>query len=356
MSAQTKIEWTDSTWNPWIGCTRVSPACDDCYAARSTPARRYGIKWGAGQPRRRTSDANWKLPLRWNHTVFVQCEKCGHRGDGKPWLDATEAGGVFDNGFCCANCGSRDAEPTRRRVFCASLADWLDNEAPIEWFVDLLDLIRRTPNLDWLLLSKRIGNWVTRLNLAEDALPNGSDVDQNLRQWIINWLEGTPPPNVWLGATVVNQDEADRDIPKLLRVPARIRFLSIEPMLGPVDLRGYIGAGRQPWGWCHGLSWVIAGGESGSKARPMHPDWVRSLRDQCAAAGVPFLFKQWGEWVPADSCPADAPVVPELFLGRCGAVRGAEVDFFGGDSAMYRLGKKAAGRLLDGVHHTEFPA
>jgi protein gp37 len=336
MSAQTKIEWADSTWNPWIGCTRVSPACDDCYAARSTPARRYGIQWGAGRPRRRTSVANWKLPLRWNKAEFYACPDCGWRGEG--WM----CGNAVGNGGSIRGCKGEPVR-ARRRVFCASLADWLDNEVPIEWLVDLLDLIRLTPNLDWLLLTKRIGAWRFRLLAAEIHASNDQFVNERgaeLGIWLRGWLFDSPPPNVWLGATVVNQEEADRDIPKLLRVPARVRFLSIEPMLGAVDLTRLLffqraarpsDAPRAP-----SIDWIICGGESGPHARPMHPDWVRSLRDQCAVAGVPFLFKQWGEWAPNYLTENGERIESTMWMDR--------------------MGKKAAGRQLDGREHSEFPA
>jgi protein gp37 len=171
-------------------------------------------------------------------------------------------------------------------------------------------------------------------------------------------------PNIWLGITVVSQAEADRDVPKLLHVPARVRFLSIEPMLGPVDLTNI------PVGGGHGhhefepiitgnalcradresphLHWVICGGESGPKARPMHPDWARSLRHQCKAAGVPFLFKQWGEWLPPY-----AAGLPEPFFSN-GGLRDLPVTRCG-NAMMTRVGKKAAGRALDGRTHDGFP-
>jgi protein gp37 len=265
------IEWCDSTFNPWIGCTKVSPACDHCYAEVSMPSRTRGVAWGAGKPRQRTSAANWKLPLRWNSERFMQCTDCGWRG-------ATPCELVG-----CGACGSVDVVDTRRRVFCASLADVFDNEVDTAWRDDLATLILDTPELDWLLLTKRIGNAAQML----DAM----------------FLDGSPP-NVWIGATICNQAEADRDIPKLLRVPAAVRFLSIEPMLGPINLRNllFYDTART----VRAIDWVIVGGESGPHARPMHPEWVRSVRDQCAAAGVPFLFKQWGEWLPSDA--EDQPV------------------------------------------------
>lgn len=267
MAENTAIEWADHTFNPWTGCTKVSPACDHCYA--ESWAKRSGtVRWGHGEPRRRTTDANWRLPIKWN----AQAQREGRRF----------------------------------RVFCASLADVFDNEVPVQWRVDLFRLIASTPHLDWLLLTKRIGNALPMMREVAQQCGGGEQ----------------PMPNVWLGATVVTQAEADRDVPKLLSVPARVRFLSIEPMLGPITLPGF----NATTSWCplcakivpdslvrphegeHGsaalpcasvydmLHWVIAGGESGPHARPAHPAWFAGLRDQCAAADVPFLHKQNGEW------------------------------------------------------------
>ena len=307
MASETKIEWCDSTHNPWIGCTKVSPACDHCYASVSTPVRTKGIVWGAGQPRQRTSEANWKLPVKWNRMDFGQCPGCGWRGTGILTCQADEHGSDRKCPICIRATPDGPEyisylKPSRRRVFCASLADVFDNEAPIEWLVDLLDLIRRTPNLDWLLLTKRIGNWRRRL---EDAVwylsgPAGKvlDILGTRRAWIASWLLGTAvPTNVWLGATICNQQEADRDVPKLLQVPALVRFLSIEQMLEAIrvdDIAGPGGDGvmKPLCGLWHKRSelsgrmrptsmskidWVICGGESGPHARPMHPDWVRNV-------------------------------------------------------------------------------
>ncbi len=375
MANTTKIQWCDSTFNPWIGCTRVSPACDDCYAARSTPARTRDITWGAGQPRQRTSEGNWKLPLRWNNQEFVQCPACGWRGD---WAEADKRHGR------CPECNHLPELyiQARRRVFCASLSDWLDNEVPIEWLVDLLDLIRRTPNLDWLLLTKRIGNWRNRIETAQQHLALSNSAVGALRDWIADWLNKKAPANVWLGATVVNQAEADRDIPKLLQVPARIRFLSVEPMLGVIDLANLpsiSGIGRHldalgyddPTADAGVLHWIICGGESGPEARPMHPDWVRSLRDQCADAGVPFLFNQCGELVPWSECYhtfADGSSCADLDPDCRRWPQVARVTQSGGngrllndcdggcDAYMQRVGKDIAGNLLDGRQHLEWPA
>lgn len=285
------ISWTDATFNPWIGCTRISPACDNCYAA--TWGRRFGYEWNAAPVR--TSASTWAKPRKWDR----------------------EAQAVGEQRF----------------VFCASLADVFDNQVDPAWRADLLALITATPNLVWLLLTKRIGN-VERMVRSHGGLPR----------------------NVWIGATIATQAEANRDIPKLLSVRAQKRFLSMEPLLEAVklpsvdfhcDLCGGTGMlARWPKGACHhcdglgrtpaistdpkfgmpstpmrSIDWVIVGGESGKNARPMDAAWARSIRDQCETAGVDFHFKQWGEF-GADGC---------------------------------RVGTRNSGRLLDGVLHDARP-
>lgn len=335
MTERSKIEWCDSTFNPWTGCTKISPACDHCYA--ESWSKRAGAKvgkWGPGAPRVRTSVANWRKPLKWNARadVFRECVSCGWRGDLAERPDPMSSS--------CASCGEKAWREARRRVFCASLADVFDNEVPSQWRVDLLELIAATPNLDWLLLTKRIGN-------AENMLDQAIDV---MSHALTRWSDA-PWPNVWLGATVCNQPEADRDITKLVQVPAAVRFLSIEPMLGPVDVTSIArvsgtGLMRPLDGRFNRIHWVIAGGESGARARPSHPDWFRSLRDQCADAGVPFLFKQWGDWLHEDQ-PQAAMFVP--------SDDGRGLHIWPDTFASIRVGKKAAGRLLDGRTHDGFP-
>lgn len=297
-----KIEWTDHTFNPWWGCTKVSPACDNCYAA-ALDKRTGGNHWGTGVDRRRTSPANWAQPLKWNknHEEFFK-----------------------EHG-------------RRQRVFCASMADVFDNEVDPQWRRDLFGLIELTPNLDWLLLTKRIGN-------VQDMTRKAKSGD---------WLDGTK--NVWLGATICNQDEADRDIPKLLAVPAAKRFLSIEPMLGAIDLTKMIVSQNgtvYDGAICHKrIDWVICGGESGHSARPMHPDWVCGLRDQCAVAGVPFFFKQWGEWLPGEHIGGGRMKAQRLIPYP---LKPAFCDWDG--IPVWKVGKKTAGRLLDGIEHNGVPA
>lgn len=220
MAETSKIEWTDATFNPWLGCEKVSPGCDHCYAEGWAKRTGNAQLW-QGQ-RRRTVARYWQQPIKWNRQA--------------------EAVGV------------------RRRVFCASLADVFDNQVPDEWRSDLWALIAMTPSLDWLLLTKR------PQNIAKMAPKN--------------W------PNIWLGCTTENQEEADRRIPHLLSVPARVHFLSCEPLLGPVDLRA------------PNIDWVIVGGESGPRARDMSADWARFLRDQCRSAGVAFFMKQMTRKAP----------------------------------------------------------
>jgi protein gp37 len=218
MAEVSGISWTDATFNPWIGCTRVSPACDHCYAARDNERRGWVAGWGTGVPRRRTK--TWGDPLRWNRKAML-------------------------TGY-------------RPRVFCASLADIFDNEVPQEWSDDLWQLMRETPYLRWIPLTKRIGN-------APKMLPP-------------DW----PFANVGLMATLENQEVWDRDFRKLMAVPAAWHGVSAEPLLGHID----IGDARPDW--------IITGGESGAGFRPLDMSAVRSLRDQCARNGVTFHHKQNG--------------------------------------------------------------
>ncbi|SHJ68227.1 protein gp37 [Roseomonas rosea] len=269
MAEVTGISWATSTFNPWIGCTPVSAGCNHCYA-ETLATSRLGVAWGPHALRRRTSPGNWKKPLAWNRKAAK---------DGQPW-----------------------------RVFCSSLADVFDNRAPEGAREDLWELIRATPSLTWMLLTKRPGN-IPRM------LP---------RDWADGW------PHVWLGTSVENQAAADTRVRQLLDVPAALHFLSCEPLLGPLDLR-HVSTGDDRWGWLDSLSgllhvgsdrvetrrigWVIAGGESGPRARAVEQPWLQELRDQCGALGVPFHFKQWGGRTPT-----------------------------------------AGGHLLDGAEHLEVPA
>lgn len=359
MSENTKIEWCDHTFNPWEGCQKVGPGCDHCYA-ETRNARFSGgqaANWGPGAPRRRTSDANWRKPQAWNKQAYWQCP-CGWRGterEMQPWDDG------FGAWASCPRCHRGAFSATRARVFCASLADVFDNQVPEVWRRDLFKLIAETPDLDWLLLTKRIGN-------AGDMIANALLQQPGLESHVPRW----PWPNIWLGATITSKEEACRDIPKLLAVPAKVRFLSMEPLLGPVSFEGMFANPadvRDGTNALEALDWVIVGGESGPGARPMHTAWARSMRDQCQAAGVPFLFKQWGEWLPwhhfgcagVDDPPEQTKFKTMEFIAGewidvgypdCWASKDGEIDDM---QCVGRVGKKAAGRLLDGVEHNGFP-
>jgi protein gp37 len=360
MAENTNIEWCDHTFNPWTGCTKVSPGCANCYAEGWS--KRSGIvTWGKGQPRRRTSEENWNLPLKLERAAARDAYELKQTG-----RVTNEDGSVI---------------PWHRpRVFCASLADWLDDEVPIEWLADLLSLIQRTPNLDWLLLTKRPENWQSRLELIRDRQRKTLTTGILLAS---GWLAQCPPDNVWIGTTVEDQQRADERIPCLLDIPAKVRFLSCEPLLGFTDIqqvgddnltiywplvgRAISDGMNEPAALKHGgIHWVICGGESGPKARPMHPKWVRAIRHQCQAAGVPFLFKQWGEYLPVtplyDDRDEDAedgcnPDRLEVFY-----TDGKKWDFAWGQPPIEdepwiieHVGKKAAGRQLDGREWNEFP-
>ncbi len=277
MGAFSKIEWTHHTFNPWWGCTRVSPACKHCYA--ETWSRRLGLEiWGNQVERRFFSDSHWQNPLRWDRAA----KKAGHRA----------------------------------RVFCASMADIFEDRVELQpWRERLWPLIEATPNLDWLLLTKRP-------HRIKRSIP-----------WADKW-----PDNVWVGTTAESQKWAEKRIPHLVALPAKVRFLSCEPLLDELDLSKWLRKGSQR------IDWVIAGGESGAKARPMNPRWVRNLRDQCLAEKVPFHFKQWGHWAPVKV--SDQKGVPTVvFEGNNG-----ESEILG------RLGKGAAGRRLDGRTWDGVPA
>lgn len=331
MGEHTEIAWCDHTFNPWRGCTKISPGCANCYAEKMSHRNPAVLgEWGPGAKRVIGTADYLDLPYRWN----AAAHKAGKR----------------------------------RRVFCASLADVFDEAVPDHWR-DLLfnRILEGTDYLDWLILTKRPAN-------AKRYLGALGPMPETIRE------------HLWLGVSVENQDHVNR-IATLMQIPAAVHFVSAEPLLGPIEIPRYVRLpggvrGDGPWHstiapagvYCahfnpHGavavtatngeilgvkpaeferasIDWVIVGGESGPKARPMHPDWARSLRDQCNAAGVPFLFKQWGEWAP-DDCGAPAAAISKAPLYSW---NGAP-DY----ACVHRVGKKAAGRLLDGRRWDEYP-
>ena len=227
MAENSKIEWCDHTFNPWIGCQKVSPGCDHCYAEHMADHRFGWVEWGPHGQRKRTSDDNWRKPLRW----------------------------------------AKNANGHRPRVFCASLADWLDNQVPRQWRSDLGRLIEDTPELDWLMLTKRPENY------------------EKLAPWPLDRI----PSNVWLGVTCEDQLHYERRwaILSRARIRATVKFISYEPALGPLSKLQLQPGGRVP-------DWIICGGESGTDARRIKPAWVRAVRDECADFGIAFFMKQIG--------------------------------------------------------------
>lgn len=310
-SANTTIEWTDRTWNPIRGCTRVSPGCQHCYAERI--AARFSDKGMAfeGLAKRVGADPRWTGKI-----MLVEKEIAAPLKWKKP-----------------------------ERVFVNSVSDLFHPGVPFPYINRIFQTMLDTPHLTYQILTKRPERMFDYFQWVK------SDCTREFR-------ERFPLPNVWLGTSVENQQYADERIPWLLKSPAAVRFLSIEPLLGPVDISraipcGYYCNPDDPFGhYDHPfltpginphINLVIVGGESGPGARPMHPDWARSLRDQCQKAGVNFFFKQWGEWLPCDHDPETL-------------VFGKPVDTLIGETYSYRkTGKKAAGRLLDGQEWNGMP-
>lgn len=285
MAEITSISWADATLNFWIGCTKVSPACDHCYAEQW--GKRFGVKWGVGELRR--------LTVGWIRKVRALERRA---------LAKLAAGeGAF---FCFSN----------------SLSDFFDKEVPAEVRRAAFDAMREAPHVTFLLLTKRPGLIYRLTKEAADAAPGWKGF----------------PDNAAIGCTIIDQDEADRELPRLkmamkLVIPA-FSFVSMEPLLAGVDLTEHL---RQGF-----LGWVITGGESGAHARPSNPAWFRALRDQCEAAGVPFHFKQWGEWQPyMAQVPTNANLPPHWFEP--------------GGVPVWRIGKDHDPCTLDGVSHLARP-
>lgn len=341
MADQTKIEWADSTWNPVTGCTEVSPGCDHCYA--KTFAERF-----RGTP--------------------------GH---------------YFEQGFDVVLRPTRLDQPLRwkrpRRIFVNSMSDLFHDDVPDDFIARVFAVMALANQHTFQLLTKRHGrmrSWLSapyaegRVRDAAHLIAMGEDPHVPASLATDGPAIAWPLPNVWLGVSVENQQWADIRIPALLDTPAAVRFLSMEPLLGPVNLLGDWTAGCEHVGPavthegtrsvlepglieydCEhqvGVDWVIVGGESGSGARPMHPDWARSLRDQCTAAGVLFHFKQHGEWAPIG--PDDLVGAKDDFWMRPdGSGEYYSQRYRPGVQHMVKVGKKAAGRELDGRTWDQFP-
>lgn len=312
MSEQSKIEWCDATVNFWHGCTKVSAGCANCYAEVYDKRKLLDrdTHFGKGKARLWRVDAARKLALKLDRRAH------------------------------------RDGE--RLKVFANSLGDWLDAEVPLEWFVGLLDTVRMSPYLDWLLLTKRPENWRKRMDEAL-TVARASGYEP-LSGWIYKWLQGHAPANVWVGTSVEDQRQAVKRIPKLIQIPAVIRFLSCEPLLGRVsfydvwhmlaeeDWKGFRG-----YRALHLIDWVICGGESGAAARPMHVDWVRCLMAECDSTATAFFFKQWGNWIHQSQ-------LPPCFVPR----EGVKIHTWEDGSESVRVSDKSMA-VIDGYNHRGFP-
>lgn len=288
MSDNSRIEWTDATWNPITGCTKISPGCDHCYAERVTE-RFHGpgsFEKVVLHPDRLDQPLRWKKP---------------------------------------------------RLVFVNSMSDLYHDDVPDDFIADVFAHMWWAPTHTFQVLTKRHGRMRALMPRIEENLRR-REHDLALMDFTtpLTW----PLPNVWLGVSVEDQKRAGLRIPALIDTPAAVRWLSCEPLLGPIDLdrtdKDALVDG--------GIDWVVVGGESGPGARPMHPEWARQLRDRCTASSVPFFFKQWGEWAP------------RCTLALCGHPCSCDGINASHPTELKRVGKKAAGRRLDGRTWDEYAA
>lgn len=367
MSDKTRIEWTDATWNPIRGCSRVSEGCRHCYA--ETVANRF-------------------------------------KDPGQPYEGLIAKGGQWNGNITVVN--HILDQPLRwkkpRKVFVNSMSDLFHEKVP-EYAIDrIFAVMAMAARHQFQILTKRpqrMMEYCKRLQSRADDIAKaavnhwGGEDPDNLYDWVLELIMVSPLPNVWLGVSVEDQAKADERIPLLLQTPAAVRWISAEPLLGPIDLDDNVlepscgacgsverdnslrhsrqlghyhcdgGCDCTAWPYSkirRGLDWVVIGGESGSNARPMHPDWARSIRDQCQAAGVPFLFKQWGEWLPGEQIPGQTTYA-RCDNGQVMSYRGnprrdnfqTHPDKHSGHLITLKIGKKAAGRTLDGYEWNEYP-
>lgn len=302
MADRSKIEWTDSSWTPLRGvkghwhCTKVSAGCEQCYAERFN-VRLGGPAYKHGADTFRLDEKILSQPLRWK---------------------------------------------TPRKVFVCSMTDLFHEDVDFYKLQAIFQVMVATPHHTYQVLTKRASRMKA---LVPDIFASlfGKRIRMGVgdKQLVEHVNSYQVPPNIWLGVSVEDQATADERIPLLLQTPAAVRFVSYEPALGPVNFSDYLSQNGKVFhrgGYTDALDWVICGGESGPKARPMHPDWARGLRDQCQAARVPYFFKQWGEWRPRTD--ADPKRLMDQFIK---------------DTFFSRIGKKRAGRLLDGRTWDEFP-
>lgn len=386
---KSKIEWTDYTFNPWIGCTKVSAGCENCYAERDN--RRYGwVKsgWGPKAQRHRTSEENWENVYRWNKGQWWECSICGTRWDDR-YAMRDACGHVCPDDY-------EAAKRTRARVFCASLADVFEDRPDLAgWRKDLLRLIDETPHLDWMLLTKR----------PENVKPM---VLEATGEWPVDWF--AKHPYVWVGTSIESSQVARERLTALRGIPAGVRFVSCGPLVGRVSLLGAVEPWDEDWDevnadpddcepeefveeceaecdWINygnelvvnpeyrewvrerewqahymalkrTVDWVIVEGESGPHARIMKVEWVRELASECEMAEIPFFFKQWGEWLHESQLPIFDPSLKGREMAP--VYRQVPVITTPKGEVYYRVGRGAgeysgAGRLLDGEERRAWP-
>jgi protein gp37 len=328
MAENSKIEWTDHTFNPWMGCTKVSPACKNCYAERDMDHRYGKVQWGPSGTRVVTSTENWNKPLKWNREAKERGIRyrvfCASLADVFEDWEGTLLTHKGDNVLVCDNCGRlADDGDLHASCQCGRFLQRVEWAGLDDVRKNLFQLIDNTPNLDWLLLTKRPEN-ITKMLFDPDSL-NGFKCRKN----------------VWFGTSVENNEYMHRiDSLKSVGLLGSVLFLSCEPLLGPMTTLGE---------HLDGIDWVIAGGESGANARPSHPDWFRDVRDQCESANVPFHFKQWGEWLPIDHANPSHDGATESSVWRD---KPSKDDL---PMLTLRVGKNRAGRILDDRTHDGLP-
>jgi protein gp37 len=376
----TKIEWTDATWNPMVGCSRASPGCDHCYAEGQV--HRFGARYD------RPTTIKLGLTGRGGGLTFLPKD-----GDGKPLGKGAKWTGAVWLLPDVLGVPLRRRKPTR--YFVNSLSDVFHPsvvgcEEGRRFIAAMFGVMAATPQHTYQILTKRpdqAREWFAWAQSLCDVLPIGDEIMRIARQLVPGRADDIvlatmrarnpwPLPNVWIGASVEDQLSADGRIPALLEVPAAVRFLSAEPMLGPVHILDHDRVAGVSTRGASGIDWVICGGESGAKARPMHPDWARSLRDQCVEAGAGFFFKQWGEWTADHSAAgmlisAGGPLPEHFAEGAKDGILwttviestnrkrvGERVPYILVDGQAHRLfkvGKAKAGRELDGRTWDEMP-
>lgn len=324
MGDKSKIEWTEATWNPVVGCAKVSEGCRNCYAMKV--AHRLA---GMGQERYKGLTVKRSSGVEWNGTVRAVPE--------------------------ALEIPRRWTRP--RKIFVNSMSDLFHPDVPY-WFIDQVfavmalakqhtfQILTKRPERMLEYMTSYTGNIERRMMMQARIVDITGNILKNAPTWSL--------PNVWLGVSVENQATADERIPLLLQTPAAVRWLSMEPLLGPVDIETYLTdlpEDEDGAPYLGGIDWVVVGGESGPKARPMHPNWALSIQEQCQDAGVPFFFKQWGEWAPR-VYENHSFQSKEICLSDDGTV----LDEMKGSSVrMVKLGKTISGRKLFGMEWNGMP-